>query len=143
MFSRTSLSTILLCALLPLSLASYDPPPPLPPNPTPYSSNFTRVNGLAPLFNMDHEARIEDSYIVIFGHSTSSSSSPDSVDSDDDCSQVDNHWAHLGQNLSHMDDFVKLGCGYGATITDAALLARIRADANVLFVETDKELTLF
>ena len=134
MLSHALLSTILLCALLPLSLASYDPPPPLPPNPTPYSSNFTRVNGLAPLFNMDSEARIEDSYIVMFGRN-------DSVDSDD-CS-LDNHWAHLGQDLSQTDDFVKLGCGYGTTITDAALLERIRADANVLFVKTDKEITFF
>jgi hypothetical protein len=82
---------------------------------------------------MQYESTIEDSYIVMF----------DNDDYDADCS-LDEHWAYLGQNLSLTDDtFVKLGHGYGAMVTDAALLDRIRADANVLFVETDREVTLF
>jgi hypothetical protein len=93
-----------------------------------------RVGGLAPLFSLQYESTINDSYIVTFDYNNS--------DDSDDYS-IDNHWAHLGQNLSHTDDFVKLKYGYGATVTDAALLERIQADANVSFVEANMEITLF
>jgi hypothetical protein len=131
---------VLICALLsPPSLASYYPPPaPSNSNPTPqYEFNLTRINGLAPLLGLDSESRtIQDSYIVVFD---------EVVDADDDDFNynsdypLDDHWTHLGQDLSQTDDeFFKMSYGYLAKVEDAALLERIRADANVSFVEVDR-----
>jgi hypothetical protein len=89
---------------------------------------------IAPLYGLQYESAIKDSYIVLFNYHV------DHDDSDD--YSIDNHWAHLGQNLSPTDDFVKLKYGYGATVTDAVILEKIRADANVSFVETNREITL-
>lgn len=55
---------------------------------------------------------------------------------------LDDHYAYLGQNLLHTEDFVKLRYGYGAYLLDALLLTRIRADPKVLAVEADREIAI-
>jgi hypothetical protein len=125
MSSRPLLLIVLICTPSLLLASSTQPP----------ANNrhaHKRVNGLAPLYGLQQESTIKDSYIVTF----------DCANHDD--YSIDNHWAHLGQNLSHTDDdFVKLKYGYGATVTGAVLLERIRADADVSFVEANREVTLF
>jgi hypothetical protein len=132
MLSRPLLSALLLCALLPPSLASYYPPPVPDSEPLPYIFNYTRVNGLAPLLNMDSEARIKDRYMVAF-----------EIDKYLDFEYnydypLDDHWAHLGQDLSQTYEFHKMKFGYSAKVEDAGLLERIRGDANVSFVQANQ-----
>lgn len=130
MFSRPLLFLLILCCTLSTLCFALDYPPPIPTDtPALYVFNFTRVNGLAPLLNMDSEARIKDRFIVAF-HSDEC----DILDYKCDY-PLDDHWAHLGQNLSQTCDFHKTRHGYAATVEDAGLLERIRADANVSFVE--------
>lgn len=85
---------------------------------------YKRVNGLAPLRNLDHEDRIEDRYIVLF----------------DEDHSLEDHYAHLGRNLSDTFGFLKMKYGYGAYIQDASLLARIRTDPKVWTVDVGKHL---
>jgi hypothetical protein len=127
MLSRPSLLIALICTSSLLLAFSTWPP-------ANNQKAHERVGGLAPLYGLQYESAIKDSYIVLFNYHV------DHDDSDD--YSIDNHWAHLGQNLSPTDDFVKLKYGYGATVTDAVILEKIRADANVSFVETNREITL-
>jgi hypothetical protein len=132
MSSHPLLSTLLLCTLLSPSLASYYPPPVPDSDPMPqYESNFTRVNGLAPLFGMDSKSRVQDCYGVYFVH-----------DDDDYYSagySLDDHWAYIGQDLSSQThEFYTLKHGYRAEIPDVELLERVRADGNVSFVEVEQ-----
>lgn len=81
-----------------------------------------RVNGLAPLHGLYDDDKIEDHYIVLFEADHS----------------LDDHYAHLGQDLSRAESFIKLRYGYGAHVPDASLLMRIRSDAGVTAVEVDR-----
>jgi hypothetical protein len=133
MSSRPLLSALLLCALSPPSLASYYPPPvPDSEQPLPYFFNLTRVDGLAPLLNMDSEARIKDSYMVAFEFDKY-------LDFEYNYDYpLDDHWAHLGQDLSKTYEFLKMRVGYSAKVEDVGLLERIRGDANVSFVQANR-----
>jgi hypothetical protein len=83
---------------------------------------FERVDGLAPLLGLHLDDKIEDHYIVLFH--------PDHTHND--------HYAHVGQNLSDAVHFGRLTSGYGAYIPDLSLLTQIRSDAGVLAVEVDR-----
>ena len=87
---------------------------------------FKRIDGLAPLGGLHDDDKIEDHYIVLF----------------DSNHTLDDHYAHIGRNLSQDEHFVKLRHGYGASVPDASLLARIRADAGVLAVETNRVISI-
>lgn len=86
---------------------------------------YKRVDGLAPMYGLHHDDKIEGHYIVLFDANHSR----------------DDHFAHLGQNLSYNENFVKLKYGYEAQLPDALLLTRIRTDAKVLAVKVDREIT--
>jgi len=85
---------------------------------------YKRVDGHAPLHNLHHEDKIEDRYVVHF----------------DDDHTLEDHYAHIGQNLSDTDSFHKMKYGYGAFIQDASLLTRIRTDPKVWAVDTGKRI---
>jgi hypothetical protein len=130
--SHPSLLIALLWASLSPTLASYYPP--LVPDSAPliYEFNYTRVNGLVPLFNMDSESRIKDRYMVAF-----------EIDKYLDSGYgydypLEDHWAHLGQDLSQTYEFHKMRVGYSAKVEDVGLLERIRGDANVSFVQANQ-----
>jgi hypothetical protein len=59
-----------------------------------------RVSGLAPLQNLDYDDKIEERYVVHF----------------DEDHSLEDHYAHLGQNLSDTYSFLKMKYGYGAFI---------------------------
>jgi hypothetical protein len=87
---------------------------------------FKRVDGLAPLLGSHHDDKIEDYYIVLFH--------PNHTHND--------HYAHVGRNLSDAMHFVQLKSGYGAYVPDLSLLTQIRSDTGVLAVEVDREITI-
>jgi len=85
---------------------------------------YKRVGGLAPLLNLDHEHRVKDRYAVLF----------------DEDHTLEDHYAHIGRNLSDTLSFLKMKHGYGAYIQDDSLLTRIRTDPKVWVVDVDIEL---